>query len=284
MRGQDGGRESLIGRRKRPVPAMMSCVGMPSNKDEQEDAVIAALLSELAQAGLSPELIERPDRLPRDPRYLSLTTDGVVELDGQGGRETWSVDVMSLAADPMLFVIPNALYEELEPIALSENLVLTLEGTSPPAAERGAVIKAVKQALNGSQTPHGEFEQGDLVVRWAEPTGAMVPGLNLLLVPEVGSAVLSDQIVETIRVPLVKKATRQAKPAVDAGLKSAVILDRVGHAGISQGTHWLPQYAETFRGAVDEVLSIDHYLDAVLLHGVGPGWAVLHGKFPGLSP
>lgn len=257
----------------------------PTGKEEQEDAVICALLSELATAGVSPVLIERPDRQPPNPRYPLLTTDAVLELDGPAYRETWSIDVMSLAADPMLFIIPNALYEELEPVAVGANLVLTLEGTSPTTAQLGGIISAVKAAVDGSQDRRGELVLGDVVLRWAEPTGTLEPGLNLLLVPDAGSAKLSDQILETIRDPLTNKATKQAKPAADAGLKSAVVLDRVGHSGISQGTHWLPQYAETFRDAVTDVLdNTAHYLEAVLLHGVGPGWAIVHGEFPGLTP
>jgi hypothetical protein len=126
----------------------------------------------------------------------------------------------------------------------------------------------------------GSRSESGLTVTWKGIGEGEVPTVEIVLPPS-GPAKLIDQIEETLRAPLLKKALGQSAPAHAAGLKSAVIIDRTGHSRIAQGVHWLPQRPETIRQAVENVLPERHHLDAVLMLDLEGRWHILAGSFPG---
>lgn len=115
---------------------------------------------------------------------------------------------------------------------------------------------------------------------WSHPHNPLTP-VTMILLQNTGSALLSHQLEETLRSPLLRMATKQAAPAKAVEIRTAVVLDRIGHQGILQGTHFLSRFAHTFRVAVENVLESSHHLDAVLLNGGDDeGFELLYGAFP----
>lgn len=258
----------------------------PRDKFEQEDRVVRSFLKHLQVLRIHSDLVERPDRCAVDDRtYPKVTSDALVRITTGDTTVNWAVDVTSLAAPGEHVVVLNALHERLEPLAQQHKVVITITGgVTPRTNELQGVQDAVTQALRpgertGSMSTHG------LGITWRPAACAEDPGLQIqAMILRSNSAELSQQVEETLRSPLTDKATNQARRAREAGCRTAVVIDRVGHQKIGQGSHWLVRCPNTIGEAVDNILAtLDHALDAVLLHGLNGDWHLLFGKFPGMD-
>lgn len=252
----------------------------PENKHEQEDAVLSSLLNALRGGGVAARVIEHPDRLRTEERRFSrLTCDALVDC---GTGPLWAVDVMSVTAHPDLVGVPLMLVDRLRPFAQARGLRVDVIGVAPAAADADAFASEVREVVHGSE---GEAQPRDgLFIRWwavrdnEEPDAYFTGGRD-------EDPLLSNQIKAQIANPLAKKATRQAQPAREAGCRTAVLLDQVGHRRIRQGTQWLPQHPATFSVAVAQVLSDveTHSLDVVLLRNLKDEWHTLWQADPSVN-
>ncbi|MDP2286985.1 MAG: hypothetical protein Q8M73_00250 [Actinomycetota bacterium] len=257
-------------------------VGMPINGEAAEDRVIESFTTWCESNGIRVNLLERPDRLVASARSIpELTSDGLVALEVDGLTRQWSVDVMSLAEPASHHIVPNGLVDRLDAIALRFGVSFRVEGDSPQPNELAGLAKAVELEL-ATQGNEGYLQFSGVSVSWLPtPPGEAPRTIIEALWLEASSALLSDQVRDQIREPLIKKAQRQARRGKEAGCYTAVLLDWVGHAGIAQGTFWLPQDAFTIKQAVKEVLAgVEHNLDAVLLLDREGVWHLLYGEFP----
>ncbi len=253
---------------------------IPADKEAQEDAVLLSLVEQMRRSGLHAELVENPDRLTEGSRrFPDVTCDGLISVER---AELWAVDVMTLAGPIALVQTMEMMDQRLERVAVERGAHLSFSGYLPEASSVDETVASVSSAM--ANQPDGECEPSPgLHVAWSpastpDDVGVFgVAGLNQ-------SALLSEQIEAAIAGPLVKKATRQSQAGKLAGCRTAVLLDQVGHAGIKQGTQWLPQHPHTFKTAVTNVLSVvpQHHLDAVLLHDSQGGWHSLVGAVPGV--
>lgn len=258
---------------------------LPKDKESQEDKVLLALLSHLWAGGLEAELIERPDRIAKDQRrHPEVTSDALVLIRGDQEVQEWAVDVMALASPSDHHVVLNGLHQRLDVLAKDHSLIIEIEGESPSPDKLQGIAKAASRGISG-QGRTGRVEVEELRIGW-RPAGAgeqpeLVVTAMLMASP---SPLLTDQIVATLREPLTKKATVQARRAHAAGCGTAVVIDWAGHAGIAQGTHWLPRHAGTVQQSVSQVLGeVEHVLDAVLLLDRDDEWHIIEGEFPGFD-
>jgi hypothetical protein len=259
---------------------------MPRDKDDQEDRVIRALLDHLGAVGEAAVLVEQPDRLAADQRtYPAVTSDALIRITTGGLPVDWAVDVTSLAAPSDHFVVPNALHERLDPLAAHHGVVIEIiEGISPRPNQLRNVQSAVEQLLNSGASSGAVAAEG-LGITWRPAGPEETPELLLrAMLLRSPSPLLSDQVEDTVSASLTSKATRQAARARDVGCRTAVTIDRLGHKGIAQGSHWLPQHPGTIGQAVTDVLAdLDHAVNAVLLLDLDDDWHVLFGAFPGVQ-
>jgi len=254
----------------------------PEDKHEQEDAVLSSLLSVLGGYGVTATVVERPDRLQPEARRFDLVTcDALVDC---GLGPLWAVDVMSVTAHADLVAVPFALEARLRPFAQSRGLRIDVVGFAPGMADADAFAAEVRDAVHGEE---GEAQpREDLHVRWWPVRDSEEPDVYFAGGRQQEDPLLSNQIKEQIERPLIKKATRQARAAREAGCRTAVLLDQVGHRGIRQGPQWLPQHPHTFEVSVAEVLATVEgcYLDVVLLRNTKDEWYTLWQGGPNLCP
>lgn len=253
---------------------------LPEDKDAQEGAVLASLVACLDGRGLSALICERPDRIAEaSRRFAEVTCDALVEIVGDA--HLWAVDVMVVPNHIALSKVSEMLQDRFDALAAEENVSLTFEGSLPDLTEVDAVTARTAQAVAGNVYGSAEVSPG-LTVAW-EPASEATPAGADGIVWLNQSPLLVDQVREAIAAPLTAKATKQARRGREAGCRTAVLLDQVGHAGVLQGTQWLPRRATTFATAVSEVLDAvpGHALDAVLLRDRADGWHLLCGEFPG---
>ncbi len=259
---------------------------MPQDKGDQEDRVIRALLDHLGAVGVLAVLLEQPDRLAEDQRtYPAVTSDALIRVTTAGSPVDWAVDVTSLAAPSDHFVVPNALHERLDPLAAQHGVVIEIiDGMTPRPDQLRNVQSAVEQPLSSGASSGAVTTEG-LGITWRPAGPKETPKLLVrTMLLRSPSPLLSDQVEDTVRASLRSKATRQAARARDAGCRIAVAIDRLGHKGIAQGSHWLPQHPGTIGQAVTDVLAdLDHALNAVLLRDLDEDWHLLFGAFPGVQ-
>lgn len=244
--------------------------------------MVLNLLGHLRACGIEAWLVERPDRLRESQRtFRSVTCDALYRINDGSTVSTWGADVMSLASPDSHLIVPKGLEDRLRPLAETYGVVIYVEGESPAIADLRAVQAAVTEKL-AVFPAEGLVEVLGLAIRWSRPAKDEKPDAFLVsLGLSAPSPLLMDQVSDTLRKPLRKKALVQAKRAKDAGCMAAVLLDWIGHAGIAQGSHWLPQHPETIRQAVCGALpQEEHSLDAVLLLDREVNWHLLWGQFP----
>lgn len=258
----------------------------PVDKQDEEDRVVLSLLRRLRSQGEDAVLVERPDRLPESERtFPTVTSDALLKVKEDGTSVWWATDVMALAAPADHHLILEGLHDRLEPIARKYGVVIEIEGESPEIGDLKLLSKSVLRAIK--KTPRSgsiDFDQLQISWRQPRPEDRWPVVIKAMTLPSP-SPLLSEQVRDTIRNPLIKKATRQAQRARQAGCRAAVLIDWTGHADIAQGVHWLPRHSSTVKTAVEEVLSdCSHALDAVLLLDRDDTWHLLHGRFPTFAP
>ena len=264
----------------------MLVTDIPRDKARQEDRVVESLLGRLACSGEIAQLVERPDRLLAHQRtYAAVTSDALIRVTTSGIPVDWAVDVTSLAAPSRGYIVPSGLLERLDPLAAKHGVVIEVVGGIAPEPRQLREVQSAMESALRSGSRHGALTAEGLGLAWRPPG----PGesaefcIRSMLLP-ARSSLLSDQVEDTLRNPLQSKATKQAARAREAGCHTAVAIDRLGHRGIAQGSHWLPRRPETIREAVSVVLAeADHTLDACLLLDLGGDWRVLFGEFPGVN-
>lgn len=256
-------------------------VDAPSGKHEQEDAVVRSLLDFLRRSGLHAVLLDQPDRThPKERVFPTLTSDALVEIGKNDSKGLWSIDVMADAAAPDFGPTLQAISTRLAKLGKQFDVTFRVEGTIPQPKKVATILKKIKKVLKRNGRRSIGMTIDGLDISWTSPFQPEMP-VELALDQSAASTLLSDQLAETLYEPLRHKATRQAKPAKQLGLHAAVVIDRVGHKEILQGTHFLPRRAETYRAAVETCIAdVPHHLDAVLLHDSARTFHLLQGNFP----
>jgi len=252
--------------------------GLPNNKEEQEDLVIASYIEHLNANGIQVEFIESPDRLKEGERSRPLlTSDGLLCITTESDQKFLSVDVMGLASDHDPYQEMKVLMEGLREISNARKVNIFPEGTVPSIPEIHEILAELERVIS-TAPQSGEWTISEsLYIRWSRPEGSSQPEVGGVLMTRMGSGDLVAQVVETISKPLLKKGQIQAKRAVDSGCSAIVLLDRQGHERIEQGMHWVPKSVHTFKTAVEIVLSrAEHFIESVWLRDQTGDWHLIY--------
>lgn len=248
---------------------------------DREDEVIESFLEHLTTEAHRVEVIERPDRIPEAQRRLpSVTTDALIGVQtDRGETDLWAVDVTALAQSPTWPAALTALDERFTELACKHQIAISVEGTLPPAQDAAGLVAVCSRAIGTQGTTGTVTLAEDLTATWE-------PGLGLcdeervvvtVLMP-TSSPLLSDQVADTLRPTLTKKAARQGRRAQASGARYIVLLDSTGDDSIAQGTHWLPQFPQTIQDAVNDVLGdLDRAPDVIYLWDREGQWHLMKG-------
>lgn len=127
---------------------------VPRDKHQEEDAVLAALLSYLHGNDVPAILLGCPDTLAEARRsYPGLTSDALIDRHvGEETPERWSIDVMALPAPNDLGPTPAALHERFTPLAERLDVSFRFEGTMPGLDEVSELAKRVTDAVLAPMT------------------------------------------------------------------------------------------------------------------------------------
>ena len=231
---------------------------MGTAAQDREDHVLASFLAYLRQSGVSADLIERPDRTPdAQKRIQTITTDALLDVHRSGNtKETWAVDVTALALPPDWYPALHALDERFTALAEKHQLLIRVNGTLPPAPEVAGLVTVCENAIQEQGTTGAAPLSERIDAQWVPaPVTSAEDRLDLFVWMPTTSALLSDQIADSLRPTLTRKMNGQGRRAQEAGAKYIILLDWAGGDHIAQGTHWLPQSPYTVQTAVTDVLS-----------------------------
>lgn len=261
----------------------------------REDEVVERLLISLRARDVSAALHERPDRLPPQRRtFTKVTSDALITVGSEEGTlDWWACDVMALSAPFSHAQVLEYLDDELNVLATRRCFEIHLEGSFSSSGmdqardqdtaalnEAKAVVAAIAEGV--TRNSEHSVKVGEFTARWK--LASKEPTVNLVVGLPSRTADLAQQMADTLRQPLRKKATKQGLRAREAGCSVAVMLDWAGHEGIRQGTHWLAMSPQTVSFAVNDVLTgIDSAIDAVLMLDRKDDWHLLRGVFPGFG-
>lgn len=247
---------------------------MTDDKQDHEDAALAALVNELTGRGKSARITDHPDRDPAHP----LTVDALIDIDGA----VWAVDHCLASRPPQLppavMRAEKVLGLALEALAVQEHCRIIASFTplsgNPGAAQDATYYEdLILKATNGAATRkavyephrfHVEFTEGDpevVLMPWAVDSAA---GLSS-----------ADQVEGGLRDAVTKKLNGQLRRAKDASYPTMLLVDQIPRPGTMSHTVWTAG-PTAVAGAIQRIIG-DHrqanppVLDQVWLRPIGIG-------------
>ena len=213
---------------------------MEDEKAKHEETALQALVDELKARGRTAKITGRPDI----DGHPTLTTDGIIEIDG---RE-WAVDhcLVSRSADlpPAMAQAERMLRSRLQAVADAHQCGLLVSYL--PQANSGRGRQAIEEYYNvvvetaEAAALTGEIHDGSDGFIYAQVFPADPPVVQLApFLDTTGSAFLGTQIEAGLTAALIKKLTHQLKRAKDAGWPVALLLDQLPRPGSQNRTIWL---------------------------------------------